>query len=59
MDFDEFAKGIAKGAPLGRIGTAEEFANLACFLASEQGSSSPAQPSISMAVDRPWSSVQL
>ena len=23
---------------LGRIGTAEEFANLACFLASEQGS---------------------
>ena len=38
MDFDEFAKGIAKGTPLGRIGTAEEFANLACFLASEQGS---------------------
>ena len=35
---DEFAKGIAKGTPLGRIGTAEEFANLACFLASEQGS---------------------
>jgi NAD(P)-dependent dehydrogenase (short-subunit alcohol dehydrogenase family) len=28
----------AKGTPLGRIGTAEEFANLACFLASEQGS---------------------
>ena len=24
--------------PLGRMGTAEEFANLACFLASEQGS---------------------
>jgi NAD(P)-dependent dehydrogenase (short-subunit alcohol dehydrogenase family) len=38
MDFDEFAKGLAKGTPLGRIGTAEEFANLACFLASEQGS---------------------
>jgi hypothetical protein len=33
MDFDEFAKGIPKGTPLGRIGTAEEFANLACFLA--------------------------
>jgi len=38
MDFDEFAKGLAKGTPLVRIGTAEEFANMACFLASEQGS---------------------
>ena len=38
MDFDAFAKGLAKGTPLGRIGTAEEFANLACLLASEQGS---------------------
>jgi 3-oxoacyl-[acyl-carrier protein] reductase len=28
----------SKGTPLGRIGTAEEFANLACFLVSEQGS---------------------
>ena len=34
-DFEEFAKGLAKGTPLGRIGTAEEFANLACFLASD------------------------
>jgi len=38
MDFAMFAKNLAKGTPLGRIGTAEEFANLACFLASEQGS---------------------
>ena len=38
MDLDEFAKNLAKGTPLGRIGTAEEFANLACLLASEQGS---------------------
>ena len=38
MDFEVFAKGLAKGTPLGRIGTAEEFANLACFLASDQGS---------------------
>jgi NAD(P)-dependent dehydrogenase (short-subunit alcohol dehydrogenase family) len=37
-DFDAFARNLAKGTPLGRIGTAEEFANLACFLASEQGS---------------------
>jgi 3-oxoacyl-[acyl-carrier protein] reductase len=37
-DFDAFTKNLAKGVPLGRMGTAEEFANLACFLASEQGS---------------------
>jgi len=38
MDFEVFAKNLAKGTPLGRIGTAEEFASMACFLASEQGS---------------------
>jgi 3-oxoacyl-[acyl-carrier protein] reductase len=37
-DFDEFTRNLAKAVPLGRMGTAEEFANLACFLASEQGS---------------------
>jgi 3-oxoacyl-[acyl-carrier protein] reductase len=37
-DFDAFTHELAKGVPLGRMGTAEEFANLACFLASEQGS---------------------
>jgi 3-oxoacyl-[acyl-carrier protein] reductase len=37
-DFHAFTKNLAKGVPLGRMGTAEEFANLACFLASEQGS---------------------
>ena len=36
--FRVFTEDLAKGIPLGRIGTAEEFANLACFLASEQGS---------------------
>ena len=37
-DFSAFTRDLAKGVPLGRMGTAEEFANLACFLASEQGS---------------------
>jgi 3-oxoacyl-[acyl-carrier protein] reductase len=37
-DFDAFTRDLAKGVPLGRMGTPEEFANLACFLASEQGS---------------------
>jgi NAD(P)-dependent dehydrogenase (short-subunit alcohol dehydrogenase family) len=37
-DFDAYTKNLAKTVPLGRMGTAEEFANLACFLASEQGS---------------------
>ena len=35
---EDFARGMAKDIPLGRIGTAEEFANVACFLASEQAS---------------------
>ena len=38
IDFDAFTRNMAKGIPLGRMGTAEEFANMACFLASEQGS---------------------
>jgi 3-oxoacyl-[acyl-carrier protein] reductase len=37
-DFEVFTKNLAKGVPLGRMGTAQEFANMACFLASEQGS---------------------
>ena len=37
-DFVAFTRDLAKGVPLGRMCTAEEFANLACFLASEQGS---------------------
>jgi 3-oxoacyl-[acyl-carrier protein] reductase len=35
---EDFARGMAKDIPLGRIGTAEEFANVACFLASDQAS---------------------
>jgi 3-oxoacyl-[acyl-carrier protein] reductase len=37
-DFSDFTSNMAKGIPLGRMGTAEEFANLACFLASDLGS---------------------
>jgi NAD(P)-dependent dehydrogenase (short-subunit alcohol dehydrogenase family) len=29
---------MAKNIPLGRVGTAEEFANVACFLASDLAS---------------------
>ena len=36
--FDDFTRDLAKGIPLGRMGTADEFANLACFLASDLGS---------------------
>ena len=36
--FDEFIAMRASRVPLGRLGDAAEFANLACFLASEQGS---------------------
>jgi NAD(P)-dependent dehydrogenase (short-subunit alcohol dehydrogenase family) len=37
-EFDAFTRDLAKAVPLGRMGTAEEFANLACLLASDQGS---------------------
>jgi 3-oxoacyl-[acyl-carrier protein] reductase len=36
--FEDYTQKLAKGVPLGRMGTAEEFANLACFLASDLGS---------------------
>ena len=34
----DYYEEMAKIVPLGRVGTAEEFANAACFLASDQGS---------------------
>ncbi|MDB5656674.1 MAG: short-chain dehydrogenase [Tardiphaga sp.] len=37
-DFEDFSRKLATGVPLGRMGTADEFANLACFLASDLGS---------------------
>jgi NAD(P)-dependent dehydrogenase (short-subunit alcohol dehydrogenase family) len=38
VPIDEFYKTRAKEVPLGRVGKAGEFANLACFLASDAGS---------------------
>ena len=38
--YDEFLVDMAKAQklPMGRVGTAEEFANMACFLCSDAGS---------------------
>lgn len=36
--YEAYLKDMAKGIPLGRVGKAEEFANLACFLASDLAS---------------------
>ena len=33
--YEQFLEGMAANIPLGRVGTAEEFANVACFLASD------------------------
>ena len=39
-DYEVFVQGMAndRNIPLGRIGETEEFANIACFLASDQAS---------------------
>ena len=36
-DYEDFIAKLGAGVPMKRLGTAEEFANLACFLSSEQG----------------------
>jgi NAD(P)-dependent dehydrogenase (short-subunit alcohol dehydrogenase family) len=38
QSYEAFLARMAKDIPLGRVGTAEEFANLACFLASDLAS---------------------
>ena len=38
MPLEDFIREMGKDVPLGRIGTAEEFANIACFLASDAAS---------------------
>ncbi len=38
VPFDDFTRDLAKGVPMGRMGTAQEFANIACFLASDAAS---------------------
>ena len=39
LSFEDYIATIGKGIPIGRMGTAQEYANLACFLASDAGSS--------------------
>lgn len=38
LSFEEFLDSIGSNVPIGRMGDASEFANLACFLASDQAS---------------------
>ena len=38
MPLKDYIAGLEKDIPLGRIGKAEEFANMACFLVSDAGS---------------------
>ena len=38
MSLEDFIKDKGKAVPLGRMGEAEEFANMACFLVSDAGS---------------------
>ena len=38
VSFEEFVKERGKEIPLGRMGEAEEYANVACFLASDAAS---------------------
>ncbi|MEQ8196067.1 MAG: SDR family oxidoreductase [Rhodospirillales bacterium] len=35
ITFEEFVANAGKGVPIGRMGTTEEYANMACFLASD------------------------
>ena len=35
--YEEFLANMGKGLPMGRVGKAEEFASIACLLASDAG----------------------
>ena len=38
MTFEQYCADVGKGIPMRRMGTAQEYANMACFLASDAGS---------------------
>jgi hypothetical protein len=54
----DYYKAREKEIPLGRAGKAEEFANLACFLASDRAATSPAPRPTSTAAARRWCDVR-
>ena len=52
VSLEDFIAQAGRGVPLGRMGRAEEFANIACFLVSDAASYVPAARSMSMAAGR-------
>jgi hypothetical protein len=52
MPFDEFAKGLAKGTPLGRIGTRRNSPTWPASSPPNRAPTSPAPPSMSTAATR-------
>src|SRR5579871_4747599 len=55
VGFEQYVAEAGRGVPMGRMGRAEEFANIACFLASDAASYVTGSPSTSTADARRWS----
>ena len=55
VPYDEFRSKMGANVPIGRIGKAEEFAAMACFLCSDLAGFTTGPRSTWMAAPRPWS----